>query len=185
MLHFQLYTILLNYFRYLRSFVVCTDFRGRTQRRRARSCGHIRSPAAIPQHFKVLYIFCTLYTKQNFSRMRSAHSRHLISAIRNGFNGIGTNYLRSDTESIRLLRGSRMLVRGNVMYVCMYVCVSAHMHVFAIRKWYTRLGLQIFYLFSNDQFSMICILHSLIVPIVFISELSTSVKTLHDLKNQT
>lgn len=46
-----------------------------------------------------------------FRRMRSAHSRHLISAIRNVFNGIGTNYLRSDTESIRLLRGSRMLVR--------------------------------------------------------------------------
>lgn len=63
-LHFQLYTILLNYFRYLRSFVVCTDFRGRTQRRQARSCGHIRSPAAIPQHFKVLYIFCTLYTNK-------------------------------------------------------------------------------------------------------------------------
>ncbi|XP_050970785.1 mitochondrial calcium uniporter regulator 1 isoform X1 [Labeo rohita] len=40
--------------------------------------------------------------------MRVVHSRHLISVIRNGFNGIRTNhYLRSD----RLLRGSRILVR--------------------------------------------------------------------------
>lgn len=48
-----------------------------------------------------------------YSRMRSAHSRHLISAIRNGFKGIGANvnYLTSDTESTRVLRGSRMLVR--------------------------------------------------------------------------
>uniref|UniRef100_A0A671SU46 Uncharacterized protein n=1 Tax=Sinocyclocheilus anshuiensis TaxID=1608454 RepID=A0A671SU46_9TELE len=36
--------------------------------------------------------------------MRSAHHIHLISAIRNGFSGIMTNhYLRSDTESVRLL----------------------------------------------------------------------------------
>lgn len=36
---------------------------------------------------------------------------------------------------------------------------------------------------DNDQFSMICIFYTLIVPIVFVSELSTSVKTLqYDLK---
>ncbi|XP_043100525.1 mitochondrial calcium uniporter regulator 1 [Puntigrus tetrazona] len=43
--------------------------------------------------------------------MRSARSRHLISAIRNTFKGIRTDYLRSDTESVRLSRGSRILVR--------------------------------------------------------------------------
>uniref|UniRef100_A0A672JYV6 Uncharacterized protein n=1 Tax=Sinocyclocheilus grahami TaxID=75366 RepID=A0A672JYV6_SINGR len=41
--------------------------------------------------------------------MRSAHHIHLISAIRNGFSGIMTDhYLRSDTESVRLLRAHQL-----------------------------------------------------------------------------